>query len=48
MSAWLVKALLVAYCVITGTAIFEGNWKLAVYGAGAALVQVAVIAWEVQ
>lgn len=40
---WMVKALLIVYLVILVVAVFEKDFKLALYWAGASILQVAVI-----
>jgi surface polysaccharide O-acyltransferase-like enzyme len=43
MALWLVKCLLIVYLLIMIIAIFERDWKLAIYWLGASILQVSVI-----
>lgn len=43
MALWLVKCLLFVYIGIMIIALFERDWKLALYWAGASVLQVSVI-----
>lgn len=43
MALWLVKSLLFVYVIIMIVALFEKDWKLAIYWLGASILQVSVI-----
>lgn len=43
MALWMVKGLLIVYLIILVVAAFERDWKLAMYWAGASILQVSVI-----
>ena len=43
MALWLVKGLLLVYLLILIVAVCEKDWKLALYWAGASVLQVSII-----
>ena len=46
MALWLIKLLLAEFAVLFIVAMFERKWALALWAAGAALIQFAVIGWS--